>query len=460
MFIQSGIQNLNKQYSSSERKDKQASDKEFSDILKNTDDKKSERNKQTSSAVPSKKDKHKKYIYGDGESAPVKQEQYYKKNEQHDDKKVESQVVQNVKRDESQVSQNNNSQSEKVETNANTLSENDALLSNIQNLTDENVETNQPLSTYSSVPSKITLEENQKKIQQMENALADMMTQSKESKGLLESTITQNTDSQWQESNLLKQVQPFTNDGQIKIDKDMKLNTELETLQNSGGEENIAKNLIETDGKSDSDQDLSSFEQMLSSNTDIQSSNDSAGSIFSEELNLAQGENRSQKIENMQSIIKQARAVVDDGGGSMEIHLQPEGLGKVHLKVAVNDGQVNVEMMTDNHLAKKALEEGILDIKQALEGHKLLVETVKVEMSPDYQKDFTDLQDHMREQENRNFAEQFLGQFQRERDERLGGMFDSFRNFQRETSEPELRLGNHRNPYTENGKGRSINLVA
>jgi flagellar hook-length control protein FliK len=181
-------------------------------------------------------------------------------------------------------------------------------------------------------------------------------------------------------------------------------------------------------------------------------------SAFAEEVTLAQGEGKAQKIENMQSIIKQARAVLDDGGGSMEVHLQPEGLGKVHLKVAVNDGQVNVEMMTDNQLAKKALEEGILDIKQALEGQKLLVETVKVEMSPDYQKDFSDLQDHMQEQANRDFAEQFLGQFQREREERLGGMFDAFRNFRPGADEPDLNMG--RNPYTENGKGRSINLVA
>src|SRR5690606_15622664 len=122
----------------------------------------------------------------------------------------------------------------------------------------------------------------------------------------------------------------------------------------------------------------------------------------------------------------------------MHIELAPDGLGKVHLKVAVQDGQVNVEMLADNIAAKKALEEGLGDIKTALEGHKLLVENLKVEMSQDYQKDFTDLQHHFQEQQNRDFAEQFLGQFRQDRDAKFSGLFDGFRNFSPEAREPEL----------------------
>ncbi len=171
------------------------------------------------------------------------------------------------------------------------------------------------------------------------------------------------------------------------------------------------------------------------------------------------GKDQSEAIENMQSIVQQARAFVDEGGGSMEIHLQPEGLGKVHLKVAVEDGHVNVQMLTDNVAAKKALEEGLFEIRTALEGHKLLVETLKVEMSQDYQKDFSDLKDNLQEQANRDFAEQFLGQFREEREMKTSGLFDGFRNYQRNVREPDMIL-NNRNPYTEKGKGQTINLVA
>ena len=115
--------------------------------------------------------------------------------------------------------------------------------------------------------------------------------------------------------------------------------------------------------------------------------------------------------------------------------------------------------MLDKKRVELGIEEGLLDIKTALEGQKLLVETLKVEMSPDYQKDFSDLSNHMQEQENRDFAQQFLGQFRQGREERTGGMFDSFKNFQRNQGEPDLSLSS-RNPYTENGKGRTLNLVA
>ena len=165
------------------------------------------------------------------------------------------------------------------------------------------------------------------------------------------------------------------------------------------------------------------------------------------------------KIENMQDIVRQARTIVKDGGGEMQIHLQPEGMGKVHLKVAVNEGVVNVEMMTDNQVAKQAIEEGLIDIKQALEGQKLAVETLKVEMSPDYQKDFSDLSNHMMEQENRDFAEQFMDQFRQDRELRQGGMLDGFRGFQPDSLDPELTLNRER-AYSIAGKGRSLNVVA
>ncbi len=180
---------------------------------------------------------------------------------------------------------------------------------------------------------------------------------------------------------------------------------------------------------------------------------------FETPLVQAMGKDNSEAIENMQSIVQQARTFVDEGGGSMEIHLQPEGMGKVHLKVAVEDGHVSVQMLTDNAVAKRALEESLFEIRNSLEGHKLLVDTLKVEMSQDYQKDFSDFNRNMQEQANRDFAEQFLGQFREERDQKMGGLLDGFRNYQRNAREPDMIL-NERNPYVEKGKGQTINLVA
>ncbi len=254
-------------------------------------------------------------------------------------------------------------------------------------------------------------------------------------------------------------AQSSSKEGGLKLGAEFDLTQGGESLSINGAQSTDGlKALSQEGGEATSDQSTTNLESMFNQylEQDPQVAGDDSVT-FADSVKQAES-GKGEKIENMQSIIKQARAFVDDGGGTMEIHLQPEGLGKVHLKVAVQDGQVNVEMLADNMNAKRALEEGLLDIRNALEGQKLAVETLKVEMTPDYQKDFTDLANHMQEQANRDFAEQFLGQFRQEREEKFGGMFDAFRNFQPGPSEPELTL--NRNPYTENGKGRSVNLVA
>ncbi|MCB0377380.1 MAG: flagellar hook-length control protein FliK [Bdellovibrionales bacterium] len=188
---------------------------------------------------------------------------------------------------------------------------------------------------------------------------------------------------------------------------------------------------------------------------------DAKDNFFLEKLQEVDGSaGKNQKIDNLNSIVKQARAFIHDGGGEMRMELAPEGLGKVHLKVAVDNGQVNIEMLADNNMAKKALEQGLAEIKASLENHKLLVENFKVEMSQDYQRDFSDLANHMQEQENREFAQQFLGEFRQQREERLGGVFDGFRGLRDKGPEPSLSLNHRRQAYQENGKGRGLDIVA
>lgn len=215
-------------------------------------------------------------------------------------------------------------------------------------------------------------------------------------------------------------------------------------------------------GSSEFNQDMAKDSSEFTSNfapVDQQNPVDFAKPLAAATTNVIGDTAPESKIENMSSIIREARAIVDDGGGSMEIHLQPEGLGKVQLKVAVHEGRINVEMMTDNPAAKKALEEGLFEVRNALEGQKLLVETLKVEMGQNVQKDFTDMRDHMQEQKNRDFAQDFLEQFRQGRENRFGGLIDRFRNSPAPMGDSELKL-TRRNPYAESGKGRTLNLVA
>lgn len=316
----------------------------------------------------------------------------------------------------------------------------------LKNLPEDKNQVKKLVSLNPSELTKETLEKNEKNVMDLQNSFESLMAKSQ----------IQNT------KGVQKGIgQAMTNltGGKMKLDPAMKLNENMETLNVDMGQalEGVKLESRGQEASSDQGMDLNNLiSHYMDQDLNVQEVESGA---FAEELNKIGAEMKTAKPENVNNIVQQAKTIIDDGGGSMEIHLQPEGLGKVQLKVAVENGQVNVEMMADNALAKKALEEGLGDIKSALEGQKLLVETLKVEMSQDYQKDFTDLQQHMQEQANRDFAEDFLGQFRQEREGRFSGMFDSFRNFQPGQNEPDLTLSN-RNPYAENGKGRTLNLIA
>lgn len=86
---------------------------------------------------------------------------------------------------------------------------------------------------------------------------------------------------------------------------------------------------------------------------------------------------------NIQDVISQAQFLAKKGGGEMKVKMSPEGMGDVHLKVIVEKGQVNVEMIASNSEAKKLLERGIDELKANLVSHKLHVDQIKVGGSSD-----------------------------------------------------------------------------
>ncbi|MCB9073903.1 MAG: flagellar hook-length control protein FliK [Bdellovibrionaceae bacterium] len=115
---------------------------------------------------------------------------------------------------------------------------------------------------------------------------------------------------------------------------------------------------------------------------------------------------------NMENIIQSARTLMRDGGGEMQIILNPEGLGQVDLKVGVQDSGVHIEILTKDDHVKKMFEDGLADIRGALESQNLKVDTFKVDISHKAEQNFMDQQ---QEQMNREFARDFLNQFRGER---------------------------------------------
>lgn len=110
--------------------------------------------------------------------------------------------------------------------------------------------------------------------------------------------------------------------------------------------------------------------------------------------------------ETVEKMISGSQSLIQKGGGEMKIQMNPEGLGQIHLKVKVQDGQVGVQMMADTHEAKKLLETSMNDLKVGLADHKLNLNQLKVEVADQASQNLNQGQDFKREE-----ARDFLGQF-------------------------------------------------
>ena len=109
-------------------------------------------------------------------------------------------------------------------------------------------------------------------------------------------------------------------------------------------------------------------------------------------------------------LVQNAQVMVRDGGGEMTVTLTPDGLGEVAMKVTVQDGKVNVQMITESDEAKKLIERQLGELKSSLTSHHLQVTDIKVDTA-------TNLGKQMEQQYNdgqRQLAQQTLEQFRQD----------------------------------------------
>lgn len=118
--------------------------------------------------------------------------------------------------------------------------------------------------------------------------------------------------------------------------------------------------------------------------------------------------------ENVKELIRQAQVVIKNGGGEVKMDLKPEGMGQVRLKVTMENGQVNVQMLTENDASKRLLERGLDELKSNLAAQQLKVENLKVDVGQELQKHMDKGGDQQREQA-RQFAADVMSQFRDER---------------------------------------------
>lgn len=168
---------------------------------------------------------------------------------------------------------------------------------------------------------------------------------------------------------------------------------------------------------------------------------------------------------NAQELVRHAQILMKNGGGEMKMQLKPEGIGDVTLKVSVKDGQVAIQMLTENDSAKKLLESNLDDLKTSLAQNKLHVDAMKIEVGTEFAKQrFEQAQQDASREQARQMAQDFMGQFRQDREGFRQGFGESlgFKNYQqpRRNSLPEIEPVVAASGSQQKSGERRLNLVA
>ncbi|MEN6460453.1 MAG: flagellar hook-length control protein FliK [Syntrophomonas sp.] len=82
--------------------------------------------------------------------------------------------------------------------------------------------------------------------------------------------------------------------------------------------------------------------------------------------------------EIMDQIVKKTDLMVKLNSSEMQIHLKPEFLGKMLIKVMVDDGVVTARFITENQNVKQVLEANLNSLRQSLESNGMRVDKTEV----------------------------------------------------------------------------------
>lgn len=171
------------------------------------------------------------------------------------------------------------------------------------------------------------------------------------------------------------------------------------------------------------------------------------------------------KDENIREIMNQAKYLVTKGGGEMTVRMTPEGMGEVQLKVALENGKINIEMNSQDKSVKKMIEESLSDLKSSLASHQMRVEHVKINNvtavdtnnQSQFQSDANSSNSSFqnRQQQEMNFQNMANSNSGRGGHQQERGS-SSYQTVQAPTVKPVAKA----NAYVAANKGSSINMVA
>jgi flagellar hook-length control protein FliK len=245
----------------------------------------------------------------------------------------------------------------------------------------------------------------------------------------------------------------------------------------AGGNSKNFADIVKINGKGDSlvqakgasvDASAMSSAGVVGANVTTSATAGTTAAALTPQQMMTAGPSKQEASEGAQEIIKQAQIMIKKGGGEMNVEMKPEGMGQVHLKVALDNGQVNIQMMAQNDKVKRLLEDGIHELKSNLVAHKLQVESLKVGIADGALQDKK--MEHQQSEGQREamrdaqkeFASNFMGQQRQDRENMRQGFTDipgwrAYRNDQKRVS---VEATDNEMQTRSRDDGRRLSLIA
>lgn len=104
----------------------------------------------------------------------------------------------------------------------------------------------------------------------------------------------------------------------------------------------------------------------------------SFGNVSQTQASGSEGVKSANREELFSQIVEHAKVVVNNGGSEMEINLKPEHLGKLQLKVTIENDVVTAKFFAESQQVKEIIESNLNQLKRNLQENGMQVDTIMV----------------------------------------------------------------------------------
>jgi flagellar hook-length control protein FliK len=91
---------------------------------------------------------------------------------------------------------------------------------------------------------------------------------------------------------------------------------------------------------------------------------------------------------NFEKLVQTAKIqIINQGKSQAEIHMNPKDLGRMILKITVNQDKVEGKIMVDSEIVKSAIQADLSQLKEDLKGQGLILESLQIDVDLDHDHD-------------------------------------------------------------------------